>query len=109
MAKVYDFVVIGGGIYGMSMARRLGPFGKTVVLEKDFVGYHASSRNSGVIHAGIYYKPGSLKADYCVRGNRMLTAYCQERGINFNNIGKIIAPGSDNEIDALEALAENAR
>ena len=60
MKKTWDFVVIGAGVYGMSMAAGLSKHGSVLVLEKDFVAYHASGRNSGVVHAGIYYPTGSL-------------------------------------------------
>lgn len=87
-----DFLVVGGGVIGLAMARQLAQKGSVNLIEKNYCGAHASGRNSGVIHAGIYYKPGSAKAIYSVRGNKMLSDYCKEKKIDFKNIGKIVAP-----------------
>ena len=77
---ICDILVVGGGIIGLNMARLLSPAGKVVVIDKDYCGAHASGRNSGVVHAGIYYAPGSSKAHLCVSGNKSLTQYCLLRG-----------------------------
>ena len=79
-----DILVIGGGIIGLNTARLLGQKGYEVsLIDKDTCGFHTSGRNSGVIHAGIYYTPGSQKAKYSVAGNKMLSDYCIEKGIGF--------------------------
>ncbi|MFO0483026.1 MAG: FAD-dependent oxidoreductase, partial [bacterium] len=83
MAERVDCVVVGAGVVGLAIARRLAMAGRDVlVLEAtDGIGNGASSRNSEVIHAGIYYPPGSLKAKVCVQGRHKLYRYCRERGI----------------------------
>ena len=91
---VSDFVVIGGGIIGLNIARSLAtsfPNASIALLEKEkHVGLHTSGRNSGVIHAGIYYATDSFKAKFCREGNQRLTAFCQEHNLSFNNCGKLI-------------------
>jgi (S)-2-hydroxyglutarate dehydrogenase len=91
-----DFVVIGAGILGLAVARGLKhryPDHRVVVLEKESAtGQHASSRNSGVLHSGIYYPPESLKAQICARGAQELAAYCEERGLPVNRLGKLLVP-----------------
>jgi len=88
-----DFLVVGAGVIGISIARtlrrRFG--GRVVVIEKEpQAGWHASGRNSGVLHAGVYYKAGTLKARLCVEGNRRLREYCRSHGIPLNEHGKVI-------------------
>ena len=94
MSFDFDVGVIGGGILGLSAARELGrrfPSLGIVVIEKEKeVARHQTGHNSGVIHSGIYYKPGSLKAQNCVTGARMLTQYCDDRGIPYEKCGKVI-------------------
>ena len=89
-----DFLVIGGGVIGLSVARELKrrePAAHIVVIEKEHAcGQHASGRNSGVLHAGFYYSPDSLKAKFTWRGNRLLTEYCGERKIPLNKCGKLV-------------------
>ena len=87
-----DCVVVGAGVVGLAVARSLALTGREVVVveTESQVGAHSSSRNSEVIHAGIYYPPGSLKARHCVAGKHQLYAYCAERGIAHRRIGKII-------------------
>ena len=105
----FDYLIVGGGVIGLSLARCLLPRGASIgLIEKDVCGAHASGRNSGVIHAGIYYDPGSAKAKYSVLGNRLLSQYCQEKGIPFQNIGKIIAPKSDLQLPKIEDLYKRA-
>ena len=99
-----DILIIGGGVIGLSMARHLASRAKVTLIEKDVCGFHTSGRNSGVIHAGIYYTPGSSKAKYSVLGNRALSQYCQEKGVGFENIGKIIAPNSPEEYPKIDFL-----
>ena len=91
MDKV-DVVVIGAGVVGLAAARALALVGREVmVLEREpAIGMGTSSRNSEVIHAGIYYPAGSLKAQLCVQGRQMLYAYCAERGIAHRRCGKLI-------------------
>jgi len=105
-----DAVVIGAGVVGIAVARALALSGREVtVLEAEpRPGQHASSRNSEVIHAGIYYAPGSLKARSCVAGRELLYRYCAERGIAHQRIGKLLVAVTPAEIPALrhyQALA----
>ena len=104
----YDVAVIGGGIIGLATARQLVqnfPGRRTVVLEKESeVATHQTGHNSGVIHAGIYYAPGSQKANFCSTGGQMLRAYCDERGIPYEMCGKLIVATDDSEVPRLEEL-----
>ncbi len=98
-----DAVVIGAGVVGLAVARALALAGREVtVLEAEpRLGMHASSRNSEVIHAGIYYAPGSLKARACVTGKSLLYRYCAERGIAHRRIGKLLVAVRTDEVPAL--------
>ena len=89
---------------GLAIARKLALLGRQVVLfeAERATGMHTSSRNSEVLHAGIYYPTGSLKARLCVEGRRMLQGYCQGRGITWRRIGKIVVASSEAEIPMLE-------
>ena len=104
----FDVGVIGGGILGLSAARELGrrfPSLGIVVIEKEKeVARHQTGHNSGVIHSGIYYKPGSLKAQNCVTGARMLTQFCDDHGIPYEKCGKVIVAVDGSEVPALEEL-----
>jgi (S)-2-hydroxyglutarate dehydrogenase len=106
----YDFVVIGGGIVGLSVAWAIlqrNPGVRLAVLEKeDAWARHQTGRNSGVIHSGIYYKPGSLRAKLCREGNRRLVAFCQQHGIKFEICGKVIVATQSSELPLLESLFE---
>ncbi len=106
-----DVGVVGAGVVGLAVARVLARTGRDVfVLDKErFVGFHTSSRNSEVIHAGIYYPPGSLKARLCVEGRDALYRYCGERGVPHARTGKVIVATVDEEIPALERIRSNAR
>src|SRR5919108_3145109 len=108
-----DFVVIGGGILGLSVARELlsrHPDASLSVLEReDRLAAHQTSHSSGVIHAGIYYAPGSLKARLCVEGARLLYAYCDERGIEARRNGKLIIAADQEELERLDELARRGR
>ena len=101
-----DILIIGGGVIGLSMARILSSKAQVTLIDKDSCGFHASGRNSGVVHAGIYYTPGSSKAKYSVLGNQALTAYCNERGVRIQNIGKIIAPSGPEDYSKIDFLHE---
>jgi L-2-hydroxyglutarate oxidase LhgO len=110
MADSIDCVVIGAGVVGLAVARALALEGRDVVVLEaaDAIGTETSSRNSEVIHAGIYYPAGSLKARFCVEGKHFLYAYCAERGIPHRRCGKMIVatrPGQDAYLDKLRAQA----
>jgi 2-hydroxyglutarate dehydrogenase len=103
-----DLVVVGGGILGLAVARELlarRPGASLCVLEREpELGAHQTSHSSGVIHAGIYYEPGSLKARLCVQGARDLYAYCEERGIETDRNGKLIVATDETELERMEEL-----
>jgi (S)-2-hydroxyglutarate dehydrogenase len=103
-----DAVVIGGGIVGMAAARELALRHdglRVCVLEREpSLGAHQTGRTSGVIHAGIYYRPGSLKARLCVEGARELYAYCEEHGIRTERSGKVIVATRESELASLDEL-----
>jgi L-2-hydroxyglutarate oxidase LhgO len=103
-ASFLDCVVIGAGVVGLAVARALQVEGREVVLleKADSFGTETSSRNSEVIHAGIYYPQGSLKASTCVRGKRLLYEYCGQRDIPHRRLGKIIVAVNETEIATLE-------
>jgi len=105
-----DCVVAGAGVVGLAIARALALAGRAVlVVEKaDAIGTGTSSRNSEVIHAGIYYAPGSLKARLCVEGRERLYAYCRERGVGHARIGKLIVATEAAQLSKLEAIRANA-
>ena len=109
----YDIAVVGGGILGLAVARELKrrrPDASVVVLERErAVAQHQTGHNSGVVHAGIYYAPGSLKARLCVEGARELYAYCEERGIPFERRGKLIVARDDGELGRLDELERRGR
>jgi L-2-hydroxyglutarate oxidase LhgO len=106
------FGVVGAGIIGLAVARRLGearPAATVTVLEKEQdVALHQTGRNSGVVHAGIYYAPGSLKARLCREGATRLEAYCGERGIPFEQCGKLVVALDETELDRLRELERRA-
>ncbi|WP_021025098.1 NAD(P)/FAD-dependent oxidoreductase [Comamonas sp. B-9] len=110
MADIVDCVVIGAGVAGLAVARELALAGREVlVLEaQDAIGTGTSSRNSEVIHAGIYYAQGSRKARWCVEGKALLYAYCQERGIDHQRCGKLIVATSEAQRAKLQDIARHA-
>ncbi|MFH1621534.1 MAG: FAD-dependent oxidoreductase, partial [Candidatus Omnitrophota bacterium] len=105
MEKV-DITIIGAGVIGLAIAERLSSSGKDIfVIEKESsFGQGISSRNSEVIHAGIYYPSNSLKAKTCVEGNRMLYEVCQKNNIPFKKLGKLIVATNDSEVKQVEKL-----
>jgi L-2-hydroxyglutarate oxidase LhgO len=109
MDKV-DCVVIGAGVIGLAIARRLAQAGREVVVLEaaEGIGTITSSRNSEVIHAGIYYPAGSLMARMCVSGKRMLYEYCREHGIPHRNCGKLIVATTAKETEKLESIRAHA-
>ena len=109
---VVDVVVVGGGIIGLATAWQLvsrNPELRVTVVEADAsIAGHQTSHNSGVLHAGIYYAPGSLKAQLCARGKGMLEVFCAERGIPVEHNGKLVVATSDDELDGLATLYERS-
>ncbi len=112
-ALVYDVAVVGGGIVGLATAfefLRRKPRASVLVLEKEeSVGRHQTGHNSGVLHSGIYYKPGSLKARIAVRGCREMVRFCEEHGVPFEMTGKVIVATSEEERPRLSTLLERGR
>lgn len=108
-----DLAVVGGGIVGLAVARELlarNPDTRLCVLEaEERLAGHQTSHSSGVIHAGIYYQPGSLKAQLCVEGARELYAYCDEHGIRYEQSGKLIVAVNESELERLEELERRGR
>jgi (S)-2-hydroxyglutarate dehydrogenase len=108
-----DVAIVGAGILGLAAARELtrrDPALRVAVLEKeDEVGYHQTGHSSGVIHAGIYYTPGSLKARLCTAGARELYHYCEERGIPHERCGKVIVATTEAELPGLAELERRGR
>ena len=106
------YAVVGGGILGLAVAARLqevDPDAVVTVLEKEAeLATHQTGRNSGVVHAGLYYTPGSLKARLCRRGVGMLREFCQEHGVAYDEIGKVLVALDDTERDRLAAIEERA-
>ena len=111
MTEKVDCVVIGAGVVGLAVARALALRGReTLVLESESgVGTGTSSRNSEVIHAGIYYPPGSAKAKLCVAGKQLLYTYCEARGVEHRRCGKLIVAADQEQVRALEKIAATAR
>jgi (S)-2-hydroxyglutarate dehydrogenase len=110
---VQRYAVVGGGIIGTAVARRLlaeRPDAEVTVLEKeDRLAAHQTGRNSGVVHAGLYYEPGSLKATLCRRGVALLQEFCAERDLPYDEIGKVLVALDGAEEQRLGAIAERAR
>lgn len=106
-------MVVGGGIVGLAVARELTrrhPHASVCVLEREpTVGFHQTGHNSGVIHAGVYYTPGSLKARLCVEGARELYEYCEERGIAVEACGKVIVATEPGELGRLDELERRGK
>ena len=109
--QTIDCVVAGAGVVGLAVARALAVSGREVVVveQADAIGTATSSRNSEVIHAGLYYAPGSLKARLCVEGRRRLYAYCAEHDIAHKRTGKLIVASEPGQTDGLRKIEANAR
>ena len=109
MDKV-DCVVVGAGVVGLAIARRLARAGREVIVLEaaEDIGTVTSSRNSEVIHAGIYYKAGSLMAQMCVSGKQALYRYCDEHGVPYRNCGKLIVATTAKETERLQGIRAHA-
>jgi L-2-hydroxyglutarate oxidase LhgO len=110
VTEKFDCAVVGAGVVGLAVARELALAGREVIVleAEDAIGTHTSSRNSEVIHAGLYYPQGSLKARLCVEGKGLLYAYCAERGVPFDNIGKVLVAVAGDEIGTLRSYVDKA-
>ena len=106
----YDFIIVGGGIVGLATGLRIleaRPGLKLLLLEKeDSLGQHQTGHNSGVLHAGLYYKPGSLKAKLAVEGLRQMVSFCQTHKVSYEQCGKIVVATEPNELPRLDKLME---
>jgi len=111
--KTADFLIVGGGVMGICMAREIRRRfrdSSVAVLEKErTVGSHASGRNSGVLHAGFYYSPDSLKARLTRDGNRILTEYCDDKGLRINKCGKLVVAKNEHQLRSLDELMRRGR
>lgn len=109
----YDFLVIGGGVIGLSIARELKSRhadARIILIEKESAcGAHASGRNSGVLHAGFYYSPDSLKAKFTKLGNERMTAYCERKSIPLNRCGKLVVAKDASDLPSLDELVKRGR
>src|SRR5437016_13099227 len=107
------FAIVGGGIVGLATAYRLGqrfPGARITVLEKeDGVGRHQTGHNSGVLHCGLYYKPGSTKARLAVAGIRQMVEFCRENGVPHGICGKLVGAADESEVARLRSLLERGR
>ena len=110
---IFDYCVIGGGIVGLATAMQLlsrKPGASLVLVEKEErLARHQTGHNSGVIHAGVYYAPGSLKAELCRAGASATKAFCTENGIPFRTCGKLIVATNPAEMERMAALEQRAR
>jgi L-2-hydroxyglutarate oxidase len=108
MSQKYDVILIGAGIIGLATAYNLikkDPGVKLCIIEKeDVIAKHQTGNNSGVIHSGIYYKPGSLKEQNCIRGYKMLLEFCNENSIDYEICGKLIVATNEHEVKYLQVL-----
>jgi (S)-2-hydroxyglutarate dehydrogenase len=109
----YDLAVVGAGIVGLAVAREFlarRPGARLLVVEKqDRVGYHQTGHNSGVIHSGVYYRPGSLKARLCVEGARLMQEFCEEHAVPYERCGKLIVAVHNAELSRLDDLEARGR
>ncbi len=110
-SKSCEFLVVGAGITGLTIARELiaAGAGNVLILEKEpALGAHASGRNSGVLHAGIYYTPDSLKARFCAEGNRLMKEFCRSKGLTLKETGKVVVARDEAETEQLAELKSRA-
>jgi L-2-hydroxyglutarate oxidase len=109
----YDIAIIGGGIVGCATAYRLAqqhPDRSIAIIEKeDRVAFHQTGRNSGVIHSGVFYTPGSLKAENCREGKRALVEFCEREGVDYDMCGKVVVATSEEEIPELDKIQEKGQ
>ena len=107
-APVHDVTIVGGGIVGLSTARAVierSPSARVLVLEKErTTAVHQTGHNSGVIHSGLYYAPGSLKARFCRDGNQSMVAFCERHGIRYERCGKVVVAADSSELAGLDRL-----
>src|SRR3954452_2225470 len=107
---MYDFAIVGGGIVGLSVGMALTeryPGARIVVIEKEATwAAHQTTHNSGVIHSGIYYKPGSYKARFAIEGSKLIPEFCKEHGITYDVCGKIIVATEQWELPLLDNLLQ---
>jgi L-2-hydroxyglutarate oxidase LhgO len=110
MAETIDCAVIGAGVVGLAVGRKLAMSGREVVVleAEEHFGTHTSSRNSEVMHAGIYYPTGSLKARLCFTGRKALYRYCEEHAVNHRRIGKVIVACDESELTGLQKYHDQA-
>lgn len=110
MSPDIETIVVGAGVVGLAIAREMAMRGhQTLLIERnDRIGAETSSRNSEVIHAGIYYPPGSMRAKMCVKGRDMLYAFAAENGVNFNRLGKLIVATVPEDVPQLQTILERA-
>jgi len=110
---MYSYIIVGGGIIGLATAysiKQTDQDARVLILEKEpEPAFHQTGRNSGVIHSGVYYKPGSLKAKLATLGSRMMVEFCREHGIPYELCGKVIVATDQNEVAYLNVLAERGR
>ena len=108
-----DFLIIGGGVIGLSIARilkkRLSDSRVTLIEKEEGVGFHGSGRNSGVLHAGFYYSSDSLKAKFTRTGNQRLTEYCESKGLKINKCGKLVVAKNEEELQRFNELLERGK
>ena len=110
MTESVDCIVIGAGVVGLAVARVLAQSGREVIIleSADMIGTETSSRNSEVIHAGIYYPVGSLKAQFCIDGKNALYRYCAEHGVPHRRCGKIIVATAEDQVPAMHEIKKRA-
>lgn len=110
IAENVDLIVIGAGVVGLAVAREMAMAGREVIVleAEDAIGLGTSSRNSEVIHAGIYYPKDSLKAKFCVEGRKLLYPYCESRGVDFARCGKLIVASDESQIAGMAEIQAKA-
>ena len=110
MTADVETIVVGAGVVGLAIARSLAAAGQEVIIleQHGIIGSETSSRNSEVIHAGIYYPPGSLRARLCVEGKARLYQFCQENGVPHRRCGKLLVATAEDQLPKLKAIQETA-